>query len=574
MGSRNVPRRTDAIVFSAKVAVLTGLRLARNLRHPVARHPRGEALAGAPVVGRVSSPLWSGLFGPRNHALTAGKIQNLRIAVSRIDGVEVPAGEVFSFWRHVGRATRRRGFVAGRELREGCIIPAVGGGLCQLSNALYDAALQAGHEIIERHAHSKVVPGSRASLGRDATVFFPYVDVRLRSGTAFRIEARLTGEHLEVTFRGTPAEGSVPITDAPRADAHDCASCHETSCHRHRATAGDGEEPRPTAWLVDGATPEFAALAAARAKPSDALLATRARGPCAWDDVPFNEVRKAIAAPALRSLALRRARGGAIARIMEESYARVAAHHALRVSHLHTDLVVAQSLLPHLHIAGALSGRTYEVLMERLPLSEIHVRLDVALMLHPGSQTLGDHRAPRRLVEAEREALAGAGRLHTAHSGVAALYPGLVDLLDWEVPPGGRKLAHEPASGRLLFPASALGRKGAYEVREAVRGLDVELLVTGAADEGFPGFWEGLRVRKVSPGGSMAVAGAILPAVIEHHPRGLLAALAAGIPVIASEACGLGERPGVTTIPALDADALRAAIVGMLEVSAAPALAA
>ncbi len=173
MGPRNAPSRTDALVFSAKVAVLTGLRLVRDLHHPVARHPRGEALVGAPVVARVSSPLWSGLFGPRDHALTAGKIQNLRVAVSRIDGVEVPAGEVFSFWRHVGRATRRRGFVAGRELREGCIIPAVGGGLCQLSNALYDAALQAGHEIVERHAHSKVVPGSRAAAGRDATVFFP-----------------------------------------------------------------------------------------------------------------------------------------------------------------------------------------------------------------------------------------------------------------------------------------------------------------------------------------------------------------------------------------------------------------
>ena len=78
-----------------------------------------------------------------------------------------------------------RGFVKGRELREGCIIPNVGGGLCQVSNALYDAALQAGHEIVERHAHTQVIAGSLAEQGRDATVFWNYVDLRFRSERPF-----------------------------------------------------------------------------------------------------------------------------------------------------------------------------------------------------------------------------------------------------------------------------------------------------------------------------------------------------------------------------------------------------
>ncbi len=400
------------------------------------------------------------------------------------------------------------------------------------------------------------------------------MDLRVRPRSAFRIEARLTGEHLKVVFRGTPADGSVPLPDAPRSAAHDCATCTEVSCHRHRAPVGDGEEPRPTAWLVDGPAPEFDELAAARAKPSDALLATRGRAPSGWDGLPFGKVHKALAAPALRSLALRRARGGAVARLMEESDARVAAHHAGRLSHLHTDLVVAQALLPHLHLAGALSGRTYEVLMDRLPLSEIHARLDIAKALHPESPTLGDHRAPRTLVEAEREALAGAGRLHAAHRAVAALFPGLVDLLDWKPTAGGPALAHDPASRRLLFPASALGRKGAYEVREALRGLDVELVVSGGATEGVRGFWGDVRVRRAPAGGPLAVAGAILPAVVEHRPRGLLAALAAGIPAVATEACGLGERPGLAIVPDLDAEALRARVLEILDGEAPPAMAA
>ena len=110
-----------------------------------------------------------------------GKVQNLRRAAAALDGLELPAGAVFSFWRQVGRATPARGYVDGRMLREGCMMAAVGGGLCQLSNALYDAALAAGCEIVERHAHSQVVPGSAAAAGRDATVAWNYVDLRFVS---------------------------------------------------------------------------------------------------------------------------------------------------------------------------------------------------------------------------------------------------------------------------------------------------------------------------------------------------------------------------------------------------------
>ena len=114
----------------------------------------------------------------------------------------MPAGKTFGFWKQIGRTSSLKGFAEGRELREGCVIPTIGGGLCQLSNALYDAALQAGFEIVERHAHTQVIPGSLAEKGRDATVFWNYVDLRFRSDAAFRIEATLDGDELIVQFRG------------------------------------------------------------------------------------------------------------------------------------------------------------------------------------------------------------------------------------------------------------------------------------------------------------------------------------------------------------------------------------
>jgi len=54
-------------------------------------------------------------------------------------------------------------------------------------------------------------------------------------------------------------------------------------------------------------------------------------------------------------------------------------------------------------------------------------------------------------------------------------------LLDWAMPAARKPIAR---GGRtILFPASALGRKGAYELRAALSGLEAELVVAGGATE-------------------------------------------------------------------------------------------
>ena len=63
-----------------------------------------------------------------------GKVQNLRTAARLFDGIVIPPGHVFSFWKQVGRPSSSAGFVPGRMLRQGCLLPSVGGGLCQLSH--------------------------------------------------------------------------------------------------------------------------------------------------------------------------------------------------------------------------------------------------------------------------------------------------------------------------------------------------------------------------------------------------------------------------------------------------------
>ena len=202
------------------------------------------------VVAESRSKLWSDERAAEA-VFQKGKIHNLRMAAQELDDVLLLPGEIFSFWKQVGRATRERGYVVGRMLQQGCLVPAVGGGLCQLSNALYDAALQSGCEIVERHAHSRVVPGSAAAAGRDATVAWNYVDLRFRSRVPLLIRARLTQEELAVSFCAFP--GTVVPRERPQQGrerammpsdvAHGkeptpemvatCATCEHAECFRH-----------------------------------------------------------------------------------------------------------------------------------------------------------------------------------------------------------------------------------------------------------------------------------------------------------------------------------------------------
>ena len=265
-----------------------------------------------------------------------------------------------------------------------------------------------------------------------------------------------------------------------------------------------------------------------------------------------------------RAFALRRApaQGRALQSRLLAFDRKLARRYARTLSHLHAHVVVSQTLLPHLWAAGALAGRSFDVLVERWPMTALEARLDGALGAHPESPTLGDFRAPPEVVAAETEALAAAERLLTPHRAIAASFGDRAVLLDWALPAAGKPIAR---GGRtILFPASALGRKGAYELRAALSGLDAELVVAGGATEHDGAFWDGLKVRRLDGRMPERLAAVVLPAVIEHQPRALLRALAAGIPVIATPACGFGERPGVVTVPELDAAALREALERVL----------
>jgi vancomycin resistance protein YoaR len=240
-----VPTRLSSAIFRLKVAGHQLRRTVRELFDGPGHLPRVNGSEYTVVAGESRTALWSD-HRAAEAAYQRGKVHNLRIAAEALDGILVLPGRVFSFWAHIGRASKSRGYVEGRMLQQGCMMGAVGGGLCQLSNALYDVALQTGCEIVERHAHSRLVPGSAAAEGRDATVAWNYVDFRFRAPQAIRIGARVVDEHLVVSFcvpAGTQLAArwrnvtrlsvlNRPASATPHPPASTCGTCGRTNCFR------------------------------------------------------------------------------------------------------------------------------------------------------------------------------------------------------------------------------------------------------------------------------------------------------------------------------------------------------
>lgn len=130
-----------------------------------------------------------------------GRCENITIAAALIDGVTIqPYGE-FSFNATVGARTAEAGFQQAKIIVNGEYVLGVGGGVCQVSTTLYNAALKSGLTAIEYHPHSLAV--SYVEPSRDAMVS-SHSDLKLYNphSVALHLRAKVFSGCVKVTFYG------------------------------------------------------------------------------------------------------------------------------------------------------------------------------------------------------------------------------------------------------------------------------------------------------------------------------------------------------------------------------------
>ena len=118
-------------------------------------------------------------------------------------------GDVFSANDTLGKRTRKNGWKNAGAYEGGEVVQQPGGGVCQLSSTLYNAALYADMEIVERRNHS--MPVHYVDRGRDATInsIGNIIDFKFRNNTSSDviIMAYTTGNTLHMEIYGVPMEG-------------------------------------------------------------------------------------------------------------------------------------------------------------------------------------------------------------------------------------------------------------------------------------------------------------------------------------------------------------------------------
>lgn len=132
-----------------------------------------------------------------------GRSFNVEAAARAVDGTVLPPDAVFDYGKAIQKAQTEYGFREAPVIVNGKLQPGTGGGICQVSSTLYNAALRSGLEIVERRNHS--LPVSYLPKGQDATFAEGYINFRFRNNTGkyLIIKAGVSGRSLTIKLFGT-----------------------------------------------------------------------------------------------------------------------------------------------------------------------------------------------------------------------------------------------------------------------------------------------------------------------------------------------------------------------------------
>lgn len=110
---------------------------------------------------------------------------NIYVAGKSTSDILLMPGEVFSYNKATGARTWSNGYKTAKVIVGGKYVNGEGGGVCQVSTTIYNAALMSGLEIQEVHNHT--YPSHYVSKGRDAAVSYGYIDLKFKNNFAHPI---------------------------------------------------------------------------------------------------------------------------------------------------------------------------------------------------------------------------------------------------------------------------------------------------------------------------------------------------------------------------------------------------
>lgn len=150
-------------------------------------------------------------FTTNYDASNINRNNNLVLAAEKLNGTIVNPGEEFSYNKTIGERTIAAGFKEAKAYAGGDVVLDVGGGICQLSSTLYNAALYTNLDITERHSH--YFQTSYVEAGRDATVSWGSVDFKFKNNRKYpiKIEAKAGEGVVTVNIYGIKQSEDVTV---------------------------------------------------------------------------------------------------------------------------------------------------------------------------------------------------------------------------------------------------------------------------------------------------------------------------------------------------------------------------
>jgi vancomycin resistance protein YoaR len=200
--------RAASAVLDAALERRPRLRVARlAVSETVAKLTTAKARAMG-IDGVVSA--YTTIFGG-----VANRIHNVELVAHLVDDKLIAPDETFSFNATTGERNAAKGFLVAPVIVNGEVTTGLGGGVCQVSTTVFNAAFEAGVKITDRTNHALYI--SHYPQGRDATVNYPDTDMKFVNDTGhwLLVKTVVGSSSLTVTLYGTPTGRKVTSTTSP-----------------------------------------------------------------------------------------------------------------------------------------------------------------------------------------------------------------------------------------------------------------------------------------------------------------------------------------------------------------------